>query len=120
MKIKDYYNIDYAKFLSQKIKPVYQNFHDRAFIKYIGQNALEKEFLDRMNVFVDAFELYLSGDYEQTIGIFESILGPELEQETGMFSEGWWLWPVGKYVERHGIILPFLIAIGVNSPPFRA
>jgi 3-methyladenine DNA glycosylase AlkC len=20
-----------------------------------------------------------------------------------MFTEGWWLWPVGRYVEKHGI-----------------
>ena len=20
-----------------------------------------------------------------------------------MFSEGWWLWPIGRYVEKHGI-----------------
>jgi 3-methyladenine DNA glycosylase AlkC len=26
-----------------------------------------------------------------------------LKQETGMFSEVWWLRPIGRYVERHGI-----------------
>jgi 3-methyladenine DNA glycosylase AlkC len=102
MKIKDRYNADYAKFLSQKIKPLRQNFQDRAFIAYIGKNAGDKEFLDRMNVFADAFERYVSENYEESIGVFERILGPELEGETGMFSQGWWLWPVGKYVERHG------------------
>jgi 3-methyladenine DNA glycosylase AlkC len=56
-----------------------------------------------MDVFVDAFELYLPKEYEMNINIFEKILGPELQQETGMFSEGWWLWPIGKYVERHGL-----------------
>jgi 3-methyladenine DNA glycosylase AlkC len=56
-----------------------------------------------MNVFVDGFEKYLPNTYEQNIAIFEKILGPELKQETGMFSEGWWLWPIGRYVEKHGI-----------------
>ena len=54
-----------------------------------------------MDVFVDAFEVYLGNNYEDNIKIFENILGPELQQETGMFTEGWWLWPVGRYVERH-------------------
>jgi hypothetical protein len=44
MKTKDYYNTDYARFLSQKIKPIYQNFQDKKFIKYIDENAPEKNF----------------------------------------------------------------------------
>jgi 3-methyladenine DNA glycosylase AlkC len=103
MKVKDYYNADCAKLLSRKIKLLYQGFQDKAFIKYIDKNVPDKEFSERMDVFADALELYLPEDYEQNIRIFETILGPELQQETGMFSEGWWLWPIGRYVERHGI-----------------
>jgi 3-methyladenine DNA glycosylase AlkC len=103
MKVKDYYNKDCAKLLSDKIKPVFPKFCEKDFIKYIDKNVLDKEFSERMNVFADAFELYLPNDYEQNIKIFENILGPELKQETGMFSEGWWLWPVGRYIERHGL-----------------
>jgi len=64
---------------------------------------LEKEFSERMDVFVNGFEQYLPNAYEQNIVIFEKILGEELKQETGMFSEGWWLWPIGRYVEKHGV-----------------
>ena len=102
MKVKDYYNTDCAKLLVDKIKPIFQDFNGKQFINYVGKNVLDKEFSERMDVFVDAFELYLPNDYEQNIKIFENILGPELKQETGMFSEGWWLWPVGRYVEKHG------------------
>jgi hypothetical protein len=56
-----------------------------------------------MDVFAAAFELYLPKNYEQNVSIFENISGSELKQETGMFSEGWWLWPVGRYIEKHGI-----------------
>jgi hypothetical protein len=51
--------------------------------------VLDKKFSERMDVFVDTFELCLHNNYEQNIRIFENILGPELKQETGMFSEGW-------------------------------
>jgi 3-methyladenine DNA glycosylase AlkC len=102
MKVKDYYNTDCAKLLSQKIKTVFSDFNEKTFIKYIDKNILDKEFSERMDVFVDAFELCLPDDYGYNIKIFEKILGPELKQETGMFSEGWWLWPIGRYVERHG------------------
>jgi 3-methyladenine DNA glycosylase AlkC len=103
MKIKDYYNADCAKLLSQKIITIYPDFQEKEFIKYIDENVPDKKFSERMDVFADAFELYLPANYAENIKIFENILGPELQQETGMFSEGWWLWPVGRYVERHGI-----------------
>jgi hypothetical protein len=103
MKVKDYYDGDCAKLLTDKIKIIFPNFNGKLFINYVKENVPDKEFSERMNVFVSAFELYLPNDYEQNIEMFENILGPELKQETGMFSEGWWLWPVGRYVEKHGI-----------------
>jgi 3-methyladenine DNA glycosylase AlkC len=102
MKVKGYYNKDCAKLLSGKIKPLFPKFNDKDFIKYISRNITDKEFSERMDVFADAFELYLGNNYENNIKIFENILGPELKQETGMCTEGWWLWPIGRYVERHG------------------
>ena len=103
MNVKDYYNKDCAKILVDKMKQILPDFNGEIFIDYVCKNIIDKEFSERMDVFVDAFELCLPNDYEQNIRIFENILGPELKQETGLFSEGWWLWPVGRYVERHGI-----------------
>ncbi|MDR0370687.1 MAG: DNA alkylation repair protein [Prevotellaceae bacterium] len=103
MKIKDYYNADCAKLLSQKIGTVYPDFQENVFVRYIDGKVSDKKFSDRMDIFAEAFEFCLPENYEQNIRIFSNILGPELKQETGMFSEGWWLWPVGRYVERHGI-----------------
>jgi 3-methyladenine DNA glycosylase AlkC len=103
MKIKDYYDGSYAKLLADKIKTVYPSFNETQFIDYAKNSIEDKEFSDRMDVFADALELYLPNNYEQNLKIFENILGAELQQETGMFSEGWWLWPIGRYVEKHGI-----------------
>ena len=57
MKVKDYYNKDCAKYLSDKIKPLFPKFNEKDFSKYIDKNVLDKEFSERMDVFVDAFEL---------------------------------------------------------------
>jgi 3-methyladenine DNA glycosylase AlkC len=103
MKFKDYYNADCAELLSRKIKDVFPDFQAKSFVNYIDKNVADKELFERLDVFAGAFELYLPDDYENTIKLFGKILGPELKQETGMFSEGWWLWPVGRYVERHGV-----------------
>ncbi|UDN56169.1 MULTISPECIES: hypothetical protein [unclassified Clostridioides] len=41
--------------------------------------------------------------YSDTINVFEKILGPELEGSLGMFTDGYWLWFIGKYVEMSGV-----------------
>ncbi|ULQ60631.1 DNA alkylation repair protein [Brucepastera parasyntrophica] len=101
-KLKDHYNEAFAKDLAARIKGVYADFDGKKFVSYITEHLGDREFLARQDVFADAFELTLPRNYAETVTVFEQLLGPELGQETGMFTEGWWLWPVGRYVERHG------------------
>ena len=69
MKVKDHYNADCAKVLSQKIKTVFPEFNEKEFIKHVGKNVPDKEFSGRMDVFVDAFELYLPKEYDENIAM---------------------------------------------------
>ncbi|GHS95656.1 hypothetical protein FACS1894123_04420 [Bacteroidia bacterium] len=59
MKVKDYYNADCAKLLSQKIKTVFSDFNEKAFIKYVNKNVPDKEFSERMDVFANSLSLNL-------------------------------------------------------------
>jgi 3-methyladenine DNA glycosylase AlkC len=63
----------------------------------------QREFLARMDLFVDALDASLPDAYADNIAAFHALLGKELQTETGMFIEGWWLWPIARYVERHGV-----------------
>jgi 3-methyladenine DNA glycosylase AlkC len=45
----------------------------------------------------------MTGNYAKDIDIFINLLGPELSEPQGMFTEGWWVWPIGRYVERYGL-----------------
>lgn len=101
-KFKDYYGVETARLLAEKISTVSNNFNEQAFILNIQKNIKGKEFLERQDVYVDAFEQYLGNNYQKNIRTFQKILGPELQTTEGMFIYGWWLWPVGRYVERHG------------------
>ena len=101
-KIKDYYDIDCAKLIAGKIYDVYPQFNKRGFVQFLKKQLPEKEFSQRNDVFVEAFEKYLPNTYTENIKIFEQILGDELETTEGMFIYGWWLWPIGRYVEKHG------------------
>jgi len=102
-KFKDYYDIDCAELIADKILQVDSTFNKRGFNSYLKKELPDKEFTARQDVFADAFEKYLTSDYNENIKIFGKILGTELQTTKGMFIYGWWLWPVGRYVQRNGL-----------------
>ena len=102
-KFKDYYDEECAEILAEKIHSVLPGFPKKEFISKLKKELPAKEFLERQDAFVNAFEIFLSKDYKKNVSMFHQILGPELNTTEGMFIYGWWLWPVGRYVERHGI-----------------
>lgn len=101
-KFKDYYNCDYAIELSQRIVLVYPQFQTDRFLSLLSPSLEQLEFNDRQVLLASSLKEVLSLNYQETIALFEKILGPELESSLGMFTEGYWLWPIGKYVELYG------------------
>ena len=102
MKHKDHYNDDYIFSFSQKIHSVMPDFDDKAFCHALTGRLDDKELFARLDCIVDAMQENMTDDYSKNILAFFDMLGPELEKPEGMFNLGWWLWPVGRYVERHG------------------
>lgn len=102
MKHKDHYNDQYILDLSEKLTQAIPDFPATIFSNELIGNLEDKELFARFDFIVDALEKNLSENYSENIQAFYKILGPELKQSTGMFSFGWWLWPIGRYVERHG------------------
>ena len=102
MKHKDHYNDDYIFSLSQKILFVMPDFNENAFCHSLIGRLDDKELFARFDCIVDAMQTSMGGDYSKNIQAFFNMLGPELEQSEGMFNFGWWLWPIGRYVERYG------------------
>ncbi|MGL4694549.1 DNA alkylation repair protein [Enterococcus larvae] len=101
-KFKDYYDCDYALELSQRIVVVYPQFQTDRFLSLLSPSLEQLEFNDRQVLLASSLKEVLSLNYQETIALFEKILGPELESSLGMFTEGYWLWPIGKYVELYG------------------
>lgn len=101
-KFKDYYDLEYAQLIAGKIATVWPEFEADGFIRKLNVEIHDKEFLQRQDAFAAALEDFLTGDYVQDIAIFHQILGTELQTTEGMFIYGWWLWPIGRYVERNG------------------
>ena len=102
-KHKDYYDEECARLLAGKIAEVSPVFPAADFVKKLSRELDGKEFMDRQDTFAAALDRYLPGPYPENIQLLHRILGPELQTPEGMFSHGYWLWPVGRYVERNGV-----------------
>lgn len=102
-KFKDYYDANTARLIADKILDERPDFNSAGFVKFISNTIVDREFLERQDVFVDALVKYLGDDHCENIRLFQNILGPELQTDTGMFTHGYWLWPIGRYIERYGV-----------------
>ena len=100
-KLKEYYDYEYLKFLSNLIIRQYDKFDKKTFFE-LTTSIEEFEFNQRQELIATALYKSFDLDYEDTVAVFYKILGEELKGNSGAFSEGWWLWPIGKYVEIYG------------------
>jgi 3-methyladenine DNA glycosylase AlkC len=101
-KLKYWFGKDLAKVLAGKIRTEYRAFDSAGFIQIISEGTRELELKDRVELIADTLKDKLPDDYQKSIQILQKILGPENEKETGMFTEGYWLMPVAKFVEKYG------------------
>lgn len=101
--LKYYYGKELAELLADKITPVYTKFNRMDFIKTISKRVKDLELKARVEVITDALREFLPSNYKSSVNILLKILGPENENETGMFKEYYWLMPVALYIEKYGL-----------------
>ena len=102
MKHKDHYDDRYILEFSEKMSSAQPDFDRNGFTHALTGQLDDKELFARFDCIVDAMEKSMNSDYSENIRSFFSILGPELTTSEGTLSLGWWLWPIGRYVERNG------------------
>ena len=102
MKHKYYYDHEYVLDLSSRIHSVIPNFDQKTFSVELIGSLDDKELFARFDRIVDVMEKALGNDYSATIQAFFTMLGPEWTKSEGMLNYGYWLWPISRYVERHG------------------
>lgn len=101
-KLKEYYDLEYLKDLADKILNVTDKFDRNKFLEITNDKIDDLEFTPRQALVAHALYDSIDLDYVDTLDVFYQILGPKLTGNSGAFSEGWWLWPIGKYVEDFG------------------
>lgn len=102
MKHKEYYNDPYIQLFSERLAVSSPDFDPEAFSRRLTGQLDGKELFARIDCITDAMEQCMGCDSSKNIQAFFNLLGPERKGADGMFSSGWWLWPISRYVERHG------------------
>lgn len=67
-----------------------------------SSDLLTHQLLGRVEVLAGLLHEYLPGDYPQALNVLTGIYGDENPNETGMFTFGYWLWPVGTFIANWG------------------
>ena len=102
-KPKYWYDKDLALLLSNKILEQYPSFDAAGFVNAVDEGTKPLELKDRVALIAAELRVRLPQDYPEAIDILCGILGPENELETGMFTEGYWVMPIAKFVEEYGL-----------------
>lgn len=101
-----YFGHNLAKLLAEKILPVHASFPAKAFIRCVKDNCEGKTLTQRVELIADCLYHHLPANYKQATAILVQILGPANPKETGMFTNYYWVMPIGKYVEKYGLQEP--------------
>lgn len=101
--ITDYFGSNLAVVLANKIKLVYNDFDSKKYIDFVKKNQQGKTYSQRVVLHARGLKQYLPDDYTQSIAILVSIMGDENKEETGMFTNFYWLLPVSKFIELYGV-----------------
>jgi len=104
---KKYYTAECAYAIAEMINRSYPNqINADDYAAEVQSKVPPLELKDRVYVLADGLRKRLPQDYPTAINIIVDSLGPEDEDLTGMFNEGWYLMPVARFVEEFGLNYP--------------
>ena len=101
--LKLWFDKDLAILLADKITHIKPIFPKKKFVQSVDQQVDSLELKDRVAVIAKSLDTCLADSYENNIDILLQILGPENEEETGMFTNYYWVMPIAKYIETNGL-----------------
>ncbi len=101
--ITDAFGESLALLLADKLVVVYPEFQKKAFCASVKKEVVGKTYTARVEIIADNLQRYLPESYPAALAVLMQILGPENPHETGMFTNYYWLMPVGKFVEKYGV-----------------
>lgn len=101
--ITKYFGANLARLLSEKLLKVDPSFPATVYIKSIQQQCENKSYTKRIELHARELRKFLPEEYKEALKILLKIMGDENPNETGMFSDYYWIMPLGKFVELFGL-----------------
>lgn len=101
--ITQWFGVNLAELLAQKIAGVRKDFDAKAYISFIRQRCESLSYSKRVELHATALKTYLPSSYPKAVDLLMSILGEENPYETGMFTQYYWVLPIAKFVELYGL-----------------
>jgi 3-methyladenine DNA glycosylase AlkC len=101
--ITEAFGEELAVLLSDKIITVNKNFPKKEFCSSVKKEVVGKRYTERIEIIADNLKKYLPEKYPEALSILVKIFGPENKEETGMFTNFYWMMPIGKFIEKYGV-----------------
>jgi 3-methyladenine DNA glycosylase AlkC len=101
--ITEAFNEKLALLLADKIMLVHKSFPKPEFVRSVKKTVVGKSYTERVEIIAAALHTHLPKKYSKALTILMQILGPENTEETGMFTNFYWLMPIGKFIEKYGL-----------------
>lgn len=102
--ITEYFGKNLAELLADKILDVYPRFNAEHFIKEIERLVVKKTYTERIAIIAQQLNKHLPTEYEKALPILVAILGEENPNQTGMFTNYYWVMPIGKFISEYGLL----------------
>ena len=101
--LKLWFDKKLARALADKFLSIDHSFDKKSFVKGVALEIDTLELKDRVEFIADEIFKQYDGSYLEGLNQIMQILGPENEEETGMFFNYYWIMPLAKYVEKYGL-----------------
>jgi 3-methyladenine DNA glycosylase AlkC len=101
--ITHYFGGNLAELLTEKIVRISSDFDGHHYIEKAYMTCEDLGYTQRIVMHAELLHAFLPQDFVSALDILMAILGPENPNETGMFSEFYWVMPLGKYIEMYGV-----------------
>ncbi|MBG9206833.1 DNA alkylation repair protein [Staphylococcus sciuri] len=100
--LKYYFDKDLAERLATLISINYKSFPNKIFIDNVSKRVENKELKARVLVIAEELHKALPKEFDKALLVLFSVLGPVNQTEKGMFTNGYFLMPIARYVELYG------------------
>lgn len=101
-KHKDWYGPEFIKILCDEINPKEKIFSNALFLNRYKKEYKKCELKDRLNLMCSLLDEFLNFKYPKQLKALSKLLGDPWPQEDGMFTHGFFLYPLSQFIEING------------------